>query len=127
MQTIKYYQEQAQQTVDKVINIAEVQYNALSSVAFTYAGKLTNVLSIKGSHDKISYMAYGKAREFNKLIGETTGELILKIEKPQTKTSKAKAAANKVVATVKNNATTAKATTDKVSKIVVEKIEEARS
>ena len=88
MRTIKSYQEQLLQNVEKLITTAELQYNALSSVTFTFAGKYTNVLGIKSRHDKLSYMAYGNARKLNKLFGVKTDAIIIKICKTSNNSRK---------------------------------------
>jgi hypothetical protein len=125
MRTIKSYQEQVQDIIENAIVAVEKQYKVLSEAAFSYAEKLTNVDSIKSKHNKLTDQSYNKAREVNKLIGEKAGEVILKFEKPQTKTAKVKATAKKTVATAKKKATTAKAATVKASKKVVKEVEAA--
>jgi hypothetical protein len=121
MRTIKFYQEQAQKNVDKLITVVEMQYNALSSVTFTYAGKITNVLTIKSNHDKLSYMAYGNAHKFNALIGKKMGELIVKFEKPQKTTTMAKVVAEKTVVNAKTKAMAAKKATAKFTQKAMNK------
>ena len=81
MQKIKLYQQQAQQSIDRLITTAEVEYNALTSITFTYAGQFANVLRIKGFHDKLSYITFGKARELNEQVGSKTAGLIVQLEK----------------------------------------------
>ena len=125
MRTIKSYQEQVQNFVEEAITTVEKQYNVLAEAVFSYAEKLANVDAVKSKHNELTTQSYSKAREVNKLIGEKAGEVILKFEKPQTKTEKVKATAKKTVATAKKKATTAKKTTAKASKKVAEKIEKA--
>jgi len=127
MRTIKSYQEQVQQLIDKILTAAELQYNALSSVTFTYAGKDANVLSIKTSHDKLSYMTYRKARELNNLVGLKASEVIVRFEKPQTIKEKAKAASQLVLDTSNSKATAFKSTVTKVTNKAVKKVEDAVS
>jgi len=125
MRTIKSYQEQVQDIVENAISTVEKQYKVLADATFTQAEKLGNVDAVKSKHNKLTDQSYSKAREVNKLIGEKTGEIILKFEKPQTTAAKAKETAKQAVATAKKKAASAKASTVKVSKKVVKKIEEA--
>ncbi|UZE95041.1 hypothetical protein [Alkalimarinus alittae] len=129
MRTIKSYQEQVQDVVEKAIATVEEQYKELAATTFTYVEKLTNVDAVKSKHDEVADLAVNKAREVNKLIGEKAGEIILKFEKPETKTAKAKTAAKttakKAATTAKKKATTAKKKTTKVAKDLVEKAEAA--
>jgi hypothetical protein len=124
MRTIKSYQEQVQQTVNKLITVAELQYNALSSVTFTYAGRYTNVLGIKSSHDKISYMAYGKARELNNLVAVKTAAIIIKFDKPQTTQARVRAASQKGLEAANKQAT---AFIDKVTNKAINKVKAPRA
>lgn len=132
MRTVKSYQEQVQDVVEKVIATVEEQYKELAATTFTYVEKVTNVDSVKAKHDEVANLACTKAREVNKLIGEKAGELILKFEKPETKVEKVKATAKKAKATTKKAATTAKkkataakTKATKVAKDLVDQAEEA--
>ncbi len=132
MRTVKSYQEQVQDVVEKVIATVEEQYKELAATTFTYVEKVTNVDSVKTKHDEVADLACTKAREVNKLIGEKAGELILKFEKPETKVEKVKATAKKATTTAKKaattakkKATTAKAKATKVAKDLVDQAEEA--
>lgn len=116
MQTILSIQKQLEQEVDKLITIAEVQYNALSSVAFTYAGKFTNVLSIKGRHDQLSYMACDNARKLNKIVGSKTAAVIVKFEKPQTTRVKVETATKKAFSQAQLKAAATKSSINNVSR-----------
>lgn len=138
MGTIKSYQEQVQDVVEKAIAAVEEQYKELAATTFTYVEKITNVDAVKTKHDEVADLACNKAREVNKLIGEKAGELILKFEKPETTatkakstakkaTTKAKTTAKKATTTAKKKATTAKKKTTKVAKDLVDKAEEATS
>ncbi len=90
METIKSYQEKVQASVDKAIS------------------------AVENKQGEIAGLVYGKVRDVNKLFGEKAGELILKFEKPETTTAKAK-----------KKVTAAKAATAKATKAVIEKVEEA--
>ncbi|MFD2229822.1 hypothetical protein [Alkalimarinus sediminis] len=132
MRTVKSYQEQVQDVVEKVIATVEEQYKELAATTFTYVEKVTNVDSVKAKHDEVANLACTKAREVNKLIGEKAGELILKFEKPETKVEKVKTTAKKAKATTKKAATTAKkkataakTKATKVAKDLVDQAEEA--
>lgn len=116
MQSIKSYQEDVQQAIDKLISAVEVQHNALSSVTFTYAGKYTNLLKLKSTHDKYSYMAYGKARKLNKLVGDKTGAVIVKIEGPKSNKDKVKVSSKKALKSAQAKARAAKASISKASR-----------
>ena len=115
MQSIKSYQEDVQQAIDKLISAVEVQHNALSSVTFTYAGKYTNLLKRKSAHDNYSYIAYGKARKLNKLVGDKTGEVIVRIEGPKSNKDKVKVKSKKVLKSAQAKAQAAKTSISKVS------------
>lgn len=136
MRTVKSYQEQVQDVVEKVIATVEEQYKELAATTFTYVEKVTNVDTVKAKHDEVADLACTKAREVNKLIGEKAGELILKFEKPETNVEKAKTTAKKAATTAKTTAkkatttakkkaTTAKAKATKVAKDLVDQAEEA--
>jgi hypothetical protein len=127
MRTIKSYQEQVQDIVEVAIVAVEKQYKVLAKVIFSYAEKIANVDAVKTKHNKLTDQSYSKARKVNKLIGEKAGEVILKFEKPQTKTAKVKATAKKTVTTAKKKATTVKTTAVKASKKVVKEVEAARA
>jgi len=101
METIKSYQEKVQGSVEKAIS------------------------AVENKHAEVAGFFYGKAHDVNKLIGKKSSELILKFEKPETKTSKVKKTAKKAASTAKKKATAAKAATSKATKAVVDKIEEA--
>lgn len=107
MATIRSYQEQVQEIVEKAINKAEEQYKNLAEKSFGYAEKLVKLEKVKTKHDDFATKAYDAAREVNKKIGGYTSELISKFEKEE----------NTVKATVKKTAAAAK-------KKVAEKVEE---
>ncbi|MFT7371956.1 MAG: hypothetical protein ACI9T9_000635 [Oleiphilaceae bacterium] len=115
MRTIKSYQEQVQNIIEDAIVAVEKQYKVIAEAVFSYAEKLTNVDTVKSKHNSLTDQSYSKAREVNKLIGEKAGEVILKFEKPETNTAKAKATAKKTVASAKKKATTAKTATVKAA------------
>ena len=101
MATIKSYQEQVQDIVEKAIAAVEEQHKALASASFTYAEKYTSkVDTVKSKHDEVADLAYGKVREVNKLVNDYAGDLILKFEKPATakKAPAKKATAKKATA-----------------------------
>lgn len=101
MATIKSYQEQVQDIVEKAIAAVEEQHKALASASFSYAEKYAKVDTVKSKHDEVADLAYGKAREVNKLVNDYAGDLILKFEKPAPAKKKAtakKAPAKKAVA-----------------------------
>lgn len=125
MRTIKSYQEQVQNIVEEAITAVEKQYKILAEAVFSYAEKLTNVDAVKSKHNSLTDQSYSKARQVNQLIGEKAGDVILKFEKPPTKTEKVKATAKKTVASAKKKATTAKAATVKAANKVAKEIEEA--
>jgi len=101
MDTIKSYQEKIQDSVEKVIS------------------------TIESKHGEIADQVYAQARKTNKLIGKRIGELILKFEKPETATNKAKKAVKEATSTAKKKVTAAKAATTRATQAVVEKIEDA--
>ncbi len=107
MATIRSYQEQVQDIVEKAINKAEEQYKAIADKSFGYAEKLVKLEKVKTKHDDFATKAYETAREVNKKIGGYTSELIGKFEKEEPT----------VKATVKKTAAAAK-------KKVAEKVEE---
>jgi hypothetical protein len=127
MRTIMSYQEQVQQTINKLITASELQYNALSSVTFTYAGKYVNVLRVKSSHDKFSYITYGKARELTTLVGDKTAAIIIKFEKPQTTQAKLKAASQRGLETANKQAAAFKSSIANVTKTAMNKVKAANS
>jgi ABC-type antimicrobial peptide transport system ATPase subunit len=102
------YQSRVEKNVDSLISMLELQYNTVSSVTFTYAGRFGNVISIKNRHDRISYLAYSKARELNGLVGQQTALIIARFEKPETVNDKAKAVGRRTLKSVSERALAAK-------------------
>jgi peptidoglycan hydrolase CwlO-like protein len=101
MGTIKSYQEQVQEIVEKAIATVEEQHKALAAASFEYIEKLYKLDTVKAKHDEVSEIAYDKAREVNKLVGGYASDLIAKIEKEEAPAKKApakKAAAKKPAA-----------------------------
>lgn len=109
MATIRSYQEQVQEIVEKAINKAEEQYKALAEKSFGYAEKLVKLEKVKTKHDDFATKAYEAARDVNKKIGDYTVELISKFEKGE----------DSVKSTVKKTTATAK-------KKVAEKVEKVK-
>lgn len=101
METIKSYQEKAQASVEKAIS------------------------AVENKHRDIAGLVFGQVHEVNKLFGEKAGELILKFEKPETQTEKAKKVAKKVTTSAKKKVIAAKATTAKATISVIEKAQDA--
>jgi len=101
MRTIKSYQEQVQDIIENAI----------------YA--------VKSKHDDLANFAYDQANKLNQLAGKNAGKLILKFEKPETKSDKAKAVAKKAATVAKKKATAAKTATEKATKAAVKKFEKA--
>lgn len=91
MATIKSYQEQVQEIVEKAIATVEEQHKALSAASFSYAEKYTKVDAVKTKYDEAVDFAYGKARQVNNLVNGYAGDLILKFEKPAEEVKKAPA------------------------------------
>lgn len=101
MGTIKSYQEQVQEIVEKAIATVEEQHKALAAASFEYIEKLYKLDTVKAKHDEVSDIAYSKAREVNKLVADYASDLIAKIEKEEAPAKKApakKAAAKKPAA-----------------------------
>ncbi len=101
MSTIKSYQEQVQEIVEKAIATVEEQHKALAAASFEYIEKLYKLDTVKAKHDQVSDIAYGKAREVNKIVADYASDLIAKIEKEEAPAKKApakKAAAKKPAA-----------------------------
>ena len=83
MGTIKSYQEQVQEIVEKAIATVEEQHKALAAASFEYIEKLYKLDSVKAKHDEVADIAYGKVREVNKLVNDYASDLIAKIEKEE--------------------------------------------
>ena len=100
MGTIKSYQEQVQEIVEKAIATVEEQHKALAAASFEYIEKLYKLDTVKAKHDEVSDIAYSKVREVNKIVGEYASDLIAKIEKEEAPAKKPakKAAAKKPAA-----------------------------
>jgi len=88
MESIKSYQEQVQEVVEKAITAVEEQYKVVADASFGYADKIYNLDSVKTKHDDVATKAYDKARDVNKLVGEYAGDLISKFEKPEAPAKK---------------------------------------
>ena len=116
MTTIKSYQEQVQDIVAKAIDAVEGQHKAIADASFGYADKVYSLDTAKAKHDEVATLAYGKARDVNKLVGGYAGDLISKYEKPVATKTKAKATVKKAATTAKKKATTAKAAATKAVK-----------
>ncbi len=125
MSTIKSYQEQVQEIIEKAISAVEEQHKALAQASFGYAEKLYKLDTVKTKHDEVADLAYGKARDVNKLVNEYAGDLILKFEKPETTAAKAKSTVKKAASTAKKKANSAKATATKAAKSTAAKAEAA--
>ena len=106
MGQIKSIQEQVQEIVEKAINAVEEQHKAVAEASFGYAEKLYNVDAIKAKHDDVASLAYKKARDVNKFVGEYAGDIIAKFEKDVAATEKT--VTKKVVAKKKAAATAVK-------------------
>jgi len=122
MSTIKTYQEQVQEIVEKAITAVQEQHKALAEASFGYAEKLYKLDTVKSKHDEVAGMAYDKARDVNKLVANFASDLIAKIEK---EAPKAKAPAKKAATTAKKKATTAKSTATKATKSAANKASSA--
>ncbi|MDX1451029.1 MAG: hypothetical protein R3183_00625 [Oleiphilaceae bacterium] len=118
MATIKTYQEQVKEIVEKAINAVEEQHKALASASFTYAEKLYKLDSVKSKHDEVAGIAYEKARDVNNKVASFAADLIAKFEKEE---GKVKSTAKKASTTAKKKATSAK----KAAKSVADKAEAA--
>lgn len=97
MGTIKSYQKQVQDNVEKAITAVEGQHKALADVSFGYADKLYNFETVKTKHDDVATLAYDKARDVNKLVGDYAGDIIAKFEQEEApvKTAPKKTTAKK--------------------------------
>lgn len=91
MGTIKSYQEQVQDIVEKAITAVEEQHKAVAEASFGYAEKVYNLDSVKTKHDDVASLAYDKARDVNKFVGEYAGDIIAKFEKEEAAAKKAPA------------------------------------
>lgn len=112
MKTIKSYQEQVQDVVAKAIDAVEGQHKAIADASFGYAEKVYSLDTAKAKHDEVATIAYDKARDVNKLVGDYAGEIISKYEKPVAKkTAAKKAPAKKKPAAKAATKSTAKAAT----------------
>jgi len=125
MGTIKTYQEQVSDIVEKAIATVEEQHKAIAAASFDYIERLYKLDTVKTKHNEVADIAYDKAREVNKLVADFAADLIGKIEKEETKTEKAKTAVKKTTATAKKKATAAKATATKAVKSAAAKAEAA--
>jgi len=125
MGTIKSYQEQVQDIVAKAIAAVEEQHKAIAAASFEYIEKLYKLDTVKAKHDEVAELAYNKAREVNKLVGDYTSEIIAKFEKEESTVEKAKSAVKKTTATAKKKATEAKASATKAVNTAASKVEEA--
>ncbi len=129
MATIKSYQEQVQEIVEKAINTVEEQHKALASASFNYAEKLYKLDTVKTKHDEVAGIAYDKARDVNKKVANFAADLIAKFEKSESAPAKAKAtakkAAGKATTTAKKKTATAKTAASKATKSATEKAEAA--
>ena len=95
MTTIKSYQEQVQDIVAKAIDAVEGQHKAIADASFGYAEKFTALETAKTKHDEVATIAYDKARDVNKLVGEYAGDIISKYEKVEPKAAPKKTTAKK--------------------------------
>lgn len=125
MGTIKSYQEQVQDIVAKAIAAVEEQHKAIAAASFEYIEKLYKLDTVKAKHDEVAELAYSKAREVNKLVGDYTSEIIAKFEKEEGTVDQAKAAVKKTTATAKKKASEAKASATKAVNTAASKVEEA--
>jgi len=100
MSTIRTYQEQVQEIVEKAISAVEEQQKALAAVSFEYIEKLYKLDTVKTKYDDVAGLAYNKARDVNKLVGNFASDLIAKFEKeaPVKKTAAKKTTAKKAPA-----------------------------
>jgi len=101
MSTIRTYQEQVQEIVEKAISAVEEQQKALAAVSFEYIEKLYKLDTVKTKYDDVAGIAYNKARDVNKLVGSFASDLIAKFEKeeaPVKKTAAKKTTAKKAPA-----------------------------
>ncbi len=114
MSTIKNYQEQVQDIIEKAIATVEEQHKALAATSFEYIEKLYKLDTVKTKHNDAAEVAYNKAREVNKLVADYASDLISKFDKeeaaPVKKTAAKKAPAKKKAAAKKSTAAKAEAT-----------------
>ena len=83
MSTIKNYQEQVQDIIEKAIATVEEQHKALAATSFDYIERLYKVETVKAKHDDVAEVAYTKAREVNKLVADYASDLIAKFDKEE--------------------------------------------
>ena len=83
MSTIKNYQEQVQNIIEKAIATVEEQHKTLATASFEFAEKLNKLDSVKAKHDDVIEVAYTKAREANKLVAGYASDLIAKFDKEE--------------------------------------------
>ena len=83
MSTIKNYQEQVQDIIEKAIATVEEQHKALAVTSFEFIEKLYKVETVKAKHDDVAEVAYTKAREVNKLVADYASDLIAKFDKEE--------------------------------------------
>lgn len=124
MSTIRDYQTQVQDIIEKAIATVEEQHKALAAASFDYIEKLYKIDTVKAKHDDVAELAYNKAREVNKLVADYANEVIGKFDK-EAPVAKAKTAAKKTAATAKKTATTAKKKATKAVKSTAAKAEAA--
>jgi hypothetical protein len=110
MSTIKNYQEQVQDIIEKAIATVEEQHKALAATSFDYIEKLYKVETVKTKHNDVAEVAYNKAREVNKLVADYASDFIAKFDK-------------EVAAPVKKAAKKAPAKKAAVKKAVAAKVE----
>jgi len=84
MSTIKNYQEQVQDIIEKAIAAVEEQHKALATSSFEFIEKRYKVESVKAKHDDVAEVAYSKAREVNKLVADYASDFIAKFDKEVT-------------------------------------------
>lgn len=114
MSTIKNYQEQVQEIIEKAIATVEEQHKALAATSFEYIEKLYKVETVKAKHDDVADVAYTKAREVNKLVADYASDLIAKFDKEEAapvKKAAKKAPAKKKAAAKKSTAAKAEEAT----------------
>jgi len=113
MGTIKTYQEQVQDIVEKAISAVEEQHKALASASFEYLEKLYKLDTVKTKHNDVADLAYGKARDVNKYVAELASDVIAKFDKeeaPVKKETAKKATVKKKTAAKKSAAKADEAT-----------------
>lgn len=113
MNTIKNYQEQVQDIIEKAIATVEEQHKALAVASFEFIEKLYKVETVKAKHDDVADVAYTKAREVNKLVADYASDLIAKFDKEEAAPAKkaAKKAPAKKAAAKKSTAAKAEEAT----------------